>query len=166
MTQPFSNTPYNTSLWLPLETLQEQRMEYFPPPSSSPPCIRTVPWSRHLFSPTNIPQLNAAHHNLSTLPHSSLKPLSISWDSLHHNPKPYQPSMATLSTQDQILRRMSLNQSNMSLSQSNKSLNQSNMRLNQSNKSLNQSNKSLNQSKNQNSYLKEYLILKKMVMIN
>ena len=26
----------------------------FPPPSSSPPCIRTVPWSRHLFSPTNM----------------------------------------------------------------------------------------------------------------
>ena len=30
------------------------------PPASSPPCTRTVPWSRHLFSPTNIPQLDGA----------------------------------------------------------------------------------------------------------
>ena len=28
--------------------------------SSSPPCSRTVPWPRHLFSPTNIPHLNGA----------------------------------------------------------------------------------------------------------
>ena len=28
------------------------------PASSSPPCNRTVPWSKHLFSPTKIPQLD------------------------------------------------------------------------------------------------------------
>ena len=27
---------------------------------SSPPCSRTVPWSKHLFSPSNIPQLDEA----------------------------------------------------------------------------------------------------------
>ena len=30
------------------------------PASSSPQCSRTVPWSTHLFSPTNIPQLDGA----------------------------------------------------------------------------------------------------------
>ena len=30
------------------------------PVSSSPPCSRTVPWSRHIYSPTNIPQLDGA----------------------------------------------------------------------------------------------------------
>ena len=29
-------------------------------PPSSPPCSRTVPWSTHLFSPSNIPQLDGA----------------------------------------------------------------------------------------------------------
>ena len=32
----------------------------FPPASSSPLCSRTVPWSRHLFSPTNVSQLDGA----------------------------------------------------------------------------------------------------------
>ena len=27
---------------------------------SSPPCSRTVPWSKYLFSPSNIPQLDEA----------------------------------------------------------------------------------------------------------
>ena len=29
-------------------------------PPSSPPCSRTVPWSKHLFSPSDIPQLDGA----------------------------------------------------------------------------------------------------------
>ena len=29
-------------------------------PPSSPPCSRMVPWSKHLFSPSNIPQLDGA----------------------------------------------------------------------------------------------------------
>ena len=29
-------------------------------PPSSPPCNRAVPWSKHLFSPSNIPQLDGA----------------------------------------------------------------------------------------------------------
>ena len=32
----------------------------FSPASSSPLCSRTVPWSRNLFSPTNIPQQDGA----------------------------------------------------------------------------------------------------------
>ena len=32
----------------------------FYPGSSSPPCSRAVPYTRHLFSPTNIPQLDGA----------------------------------------------------------------------------------------------------------
>ena len=49
--------------------------------------------------------------NLSTLPHPSL-PLTDSSNPPHHNPNPYQPSMATLLTQDKILRKISLNLSN------------------------------------------------------
>ena len=116
----------------------------FPPASSSPPCSRTVPWSRHLFSPTNIPLLDGngsfiaekrldihvrtSHvydfappeqynwgRNQSTLlvqqRHPSPSPAAsqpvnpsspLSDDLPNHNPNPYQPSMATLSTQDQI----------------------------------------------------------------
>ena len=36
----------------------EAQNEIFYPASYSPPCSRTVPWSRHLFSLTNIPQLD------------------------------------------------------------------------------------------------------------
>ena len=65
-----------------------------------------------------------------SLPQAPIKQLRLTTP----QPNPYQPSMAT---QDQLLTRMSLNQSN-------KSLNQSNMSLNQSNKNLNQSNMSPN----------------------
>ena len=43
----------------PLDPSGAQSGKYFPA-SSSPPCSRTVPWSRHVFSPTNIPQLDGA----------------------------------------------------------------------------------------------------------
>ena len=46
----------------------------------------------------------------------SIKP---HYDPLHHKHNPCPPSMATFSTQYQILRRMSLSQSNKSLNQSN-----------------------------------------------
>ena len=36
------------------------RTEYFPQLQSFPPCSRIKPWSKHLFSPTNIPQLDRA----------------------------------------------------------------------------------------------------------
>ena len=41
-----------------LEDPREAQNGIFSPSSSSPPCSRTVPWSRHLFSLTNIPQLD------------------------------------------------------------------------------------------------------------
>ena len=53
------------------------------PALSSPPCSRTVPWSRHLFSPTNIPQLDGAESFISeqglnnrVTPASDFAPLS------------------------------------------------------------------------------------------
>ena len=35
------------------------------PALSSPPCSRRLPWSKHLFTPTNIPQLDVAESFIS-----------------------------------------------------------------------------------------------------
>ena len=44
----------------PVDSTGAQNKKIFFPALSSPPCSRTVPWSRHVFSPTDIPQLDGA----------------------------------------------------------------------------------------------------------